>query len=135
MGAWACVTGHHAALHHPDRGRRHRGRDEPSSTCATAAHGRGSGAAVPPGEPRCAVRPEDAVTTTTITRTSTRAWQVSAEAKALLERFPPRLVPASWPQTRQDRAAVEARVAEAPFRANVSHTRSPRKLSVQAVLD
>ena len=33
MGARACVVGHHAALHHPDRRRRHRGRDEPPSTC------------------------------------------------------------------------------------------------------
>jgi len=75
------------------------------------------------------------VTTTTITRTSTRAWQISTEAKALLKRFPPRPVPASWPQTRQDRAAVEARLAETPFRANDSQTRFHRKLSLQAVLD
>jgi hypothetical protein len=75
------------------------------------------------------------VTTTTIARTSTPAWQISTEAKALLERFPPRPVPVSWPQTRQDRAAVEARLAETPFRANDSQTRSHRKLSLQAVLD
>jgi len=75
------------------------------------------------------------VTTTTVTRTSTRAWQISTEAKTLLERFPPRPVPASWPQTRQDRAAVEARLAETPFRANDSQTRFHRKLSLQAVLD
>ena len=75
------------------------------------------------------------MTTTTVTRTSTRAWQISTEAKALLKRFPSRPVPASWPQTRQDRAAVEARLAETPFRANDSQTRFDRKFSLQAVLD
>ena len=60
----------------------HRRRAEPQP------HGRTSGTAVSPGEPGCAVRPEDVVTTTTVTRTSTRTWQVSTEAKALLETVP-----------------------------------------------
>ena len=75
------------------------------------------------------------MTTMTITRTSTKAWQVSDEAKTLLAKFPPRAVPASWPRTRHDRGAVEARLAAAPFRANESHTRSHRKVSLRAVLD
>ena len=75
------------------------------------------------------------MTTMTITRTSTKAWQVSDEAKALLAKFPPRAVPGSWPRTRHDRGAVEARLAAAPFRANEAHTRSHRKLSLGAVLD
>jgi hypothetical protein len=66
---------------------------------------------------------------------TTRTWQVSGEAQALLERFPPRPVPASWPRTRQDRGVIEARLAKAPFLAADSSIRSHRKLSLQAVLD
>jgi integrase len=75
------------------------------------------------------------VTATTITQGAARTWQLSNEAKALLETFPPRPVPASWPRSRQDRAAVEARLATVPFRAGDSHARCHRKLSLQAVLD
>ena len=75
------------------------------------------------------------MTTTTVPEMPTRRWQVSGEAKALLEKFPPRPVPASWPRTRHDRATVETVMTKEPFRANDSHARSHRKLSLQAVLD
>jgi hypothetical protein len=75
------------------------------------------------------------VTTTIVPRTPARTWQVSSEAQALLEKFPPRLVPASWPRTRQDRAEVDARLATELFRTNDRHTRCHRKLSLEAVLD
>lgn len=64
-----------------------------------------------------------------------RTWQVSSEARALLEKFPPRPVPAGWPRTRQDRAAVEDRMATAPFRGDDSQARCHRKVSLQVVLD
>jgi integrase len=75
------------------------------------------------------------VTTTTVAQEPVRTWQVSSEAEALLEKFPPRPVPVSWPRTRQDRAAVEDRMATAPFRPSDSDVRCHRKLSLQAVLD
>ena len=75
------------------------------------------------------------MTATTVAQEPARTWQVSSEAKALLAKFPPRLVPASWSRTRQDRAAVEAGLAAEPLRANDSSARWHRKLSLQAVLD
>jgi integrase len=73
--------------------------------------------------------------TTATAQKPARTWQISSEAKALLEKFPPRPVPASWPRTRQDRAAVEDRMATPPFGATDKHARCHRKLSLQAVLD
>jgi integrase len=73
--------------------------------------------------------------TTTTAQEPARTWQVSSEAQALLEKFPPRPVPASWPRTRQDRAAVETRLAKETFRTTDKHTRCHRKLSLETVLD
>jgi hypothetical protein len=42
-------------------------------------------------------------------KTAARPWQLSAEALALWQRFPPRTVPASWPATRQASGKVAAR--------------------------
>ena len=64
-----------------------------------------------------------------------RTWQISNEAKAILERFPPRPAATGWPMTRQDRTAVEDRLAQAPFRADDNQTRFQRRRSLQAVLD
>jgi hypothetical protein len=75
------------------------------------------------------------MTVTSIALRPARTWQVSSEATALLEKFPPRPAPASWPRTRQDRAAVEDRLAKPPFRAHDCHARRHRKLSLQAMLD
>jgi hypothetical protein len=75
------------------------------------------------------------VTATTIAQQPARTWQVSSEAKALLEKFPPRPVPANWPRTRQDRVAIETRLAKETFRTTDKHTRCHRRLSLQAVLD
>ncbi|TDP31412.1 hypothetical protein [Nocardia ignorata] len=74
------------------------------------------------------------VTTSTL-QTAARTWQISSEAMALLEQFPARPVPVSWPRSRQDRAAVEARLAAPPFRAADPSARSHRKQALQAVLD
>lgn len=75
------------------------------------------------------------MTITTTAQGPARTWQISSEAQALLEKFPPRLVPASWPRTRQDRAAVETRLAAETFRTTDKHTRCHRKLSLETVLD
>jgi len=75
------------------------------------------------------------VTTTTSASPQPRTWQVSTEARALMLKFPPRPVAESWPMTRQDRAAVEDRMATAPFRGDDSQSRCHRKASLLAVLD
>jgi hypothetical protein len=74
---------------------------------------------------------------TAIMRTTAtpRSWEISGEAAALCEKFPPRGVPVSWPRSRQGRDALEARLSKPPFRATDSHARCHRKLSLQAVLD
>ena len=71
--------------------------------------------------------------TTTTTEAPPRTWQISNEARAILERFPPRPAVTSWPMTRQSRAAAEDRLAQAPFRADDSQTRFLRNRSLQAV--
>ena len=43
------------------------------------------------------------------------ARQLSAEALAVMERFPPRPVPASWDATAADRFAVVRRMLAPPF--------------------
>ncbi len=68
-------------------------------------------------------------------RTGGRAWQLSAEAQALLERFPPRPAPARWPATRQPRGKVVARLLAPPFEAETSQDRCNRKLALLKVLD
>ncbi|MEV0899081.1 site-specific integrase [Actinoplanes sp. NPDC049802] len=75
------------------------------------------------------------MTTTTIAPQPARTWQISSEAMALLEKFPPRPIAGSWPMTRQDRTAVEDRLTTAPFRGDDSQSRCHRKASLQAVLD
>jgi hypothetical protein len=75
------------------------------------------------------------VTAVTQERAGGRAWRLSAEALALLERFPPRTVPASWPATRQSRGNVVARLLAPPFEAATSHDRCDRKLALLKVLD
>ena len=64
-----------------------------------------------------------------------RPWQLSAEALALWEKFPPRPVPASWPATRQPRGKVVARLQAPPFAAGTSQDRCNRKLALLKVLD
>lgn len=68
-------------------------------------------------------------------RTGGRAWQLSAEARTMLEKFPPRPVPASWPATRQPRGKVVARLLAPPFEAATSQDRCNRKLALLKVLD
>lgn len=64
-----------------------------------------------------------------------RPWQLSAEALALWQKFPPRIVPASWPATRQPRGKVVARLLAPPFAAETSQDRCNRKLALLKVLD
>jgi integrase len=75
----------------------------------------------------------------TVTTTTTQAlpptWQLSSEATAMMERFPPRPTAATWPRTGQDRAGVEDRLAQAPFRVDDYASRYTRNLSLHAVLD
>ncbi|MFD3596766.1 tyrosine-type recombinase/integrase [Nocardia sp. NPDC058640] len=67
--------------------------------------------------------------------TAARTWQISSEARSLLEKFPPRPVPISWPRSRQTREAVEYRLARPPFRVDDSSIRCHRKISLETVLD
>ena len=64
-----------------------------------------------------------------------RPWQLSAEARTLLEKFAPRPVAASWPATRQSRHKAVARLLAPPFEAATSQDRSNRKLALLKVLD
>ena len=75
------------------------------------------------------------MTALTVVHSPARTWQISSEAQALLERFPPRPVPSGWPRSRQDRGTVEERLSREPFRAADKQTRSHRNLSLQAVLN
>jgi len=75
------------------------------------------------------------VTAVTQERAGGRAWRLSAEALALLGKFPARTVPASWPATRQSRGTVVARLLAPPFEAATSQDRCNRKLALLKVLD
>ena len=63
------------------------------------------------------------MTTTAIGLQTPRTWQVSSEAQALIEKFPPRLVPGAWPRTRESRVVLEGRMAAAHFRGDDSQSR------------
>ena len=73
--------------------------------------------------------------TATTTARAVRPWQLSAEALALMERFPARPVPPAWPATRQDRFTVVSRMLQPPFLVNDSKARHWRKLTLLKVLD
>lgn len=75
------------------------------------------------------------MTAGTAERAAGRPRQLSAEALALWEKFPPRLVPASWPATRQPRDKVLARLLAPPFLADGSQSRCTRRLALLRVLD
>jgi integrase len=75
------------------------------------------------------------VIATTIDPQPARTWQVSSEARTLLGKFPSRPIAGSWPMTRQDRPAVEGRLATVPFCGDDSQSRCHRKASLQMVLD
>jgi integrase len=61
--------------------------------------------------------------------------QLSAEARAVLEGFPPRPVPASWPVTEADRFTVARRLLAPPFVVDNVKVRHWRKLTMLKVLD
>jgi len=61
--------------------------------------------------------------------------QLSPEALAVMERFPPRPVPASWDATAADRFAVMRRTLAPPFLPDDAKARHWRKLSMLKVLD
>ena len=65
----------------------------------------------------------------------TAARQLSAEALAVMRRFPPRPVPASWDATAADRFAVMRRMLAPPFPAGEATRRDSRKLAMLKVLD
>jgi integrase len=64
-----------------------------------------------------------------------RSWRLSAEALAVMERFPPRPVPASWDATAAGRSAVVRRMLAPPFPPDSETTRRSRKLAVLKILD
>ena len=65
----------------------------------------------------------------------TAARQLSAEALAVMRRFPPRPVPASWDATAADRFAVMRRMLAPPFPAGEATRRDFRKLAMLKILD
>ena len=69
------------------------------------------------------------------TRAATRPGQLSAEALAVLERFPPRPVPESWPETAVDRFTVARRMLAPPFAVADASARHWRKLGILKLLD
>ena len=64
----------------------------------------------------------------------TAARQLSAEALAVMKRFPPRPVPASWDATAADRFAVMRRMLAPPFPAGEAGKRESRKLAMLKIL-
>jgi hypothetical protein len=61
--------------------------------------------------------------------------RLSAEALAVMERFPPRPVPASWAATAADRFTVMRRMLAPPFVPEGAGIRDWRKLSMLKILD
>ena len=68
-------------------------------------------------------------------RAVSRPWQLSAEALAVMEKFPPRPVPPSWDATAADRSAVVRRMLAPPFPAGDAKCRHSRKLAMLKILD
>ena len=68
-------------------------------------------------------------------RAAARTWQLSAEALAVMEKFPPRPVPSSWDATAADRSAVVRRMLAPPFPAGDAKSRHSRKLAMLKILD
>ena len=75
------------------------------------------------------------MTGTAPVRTAARSWQLSAEAPAVMEKFPPRPVPASWDMTAADRFTVARRMLAPPFPASDAKSRRSRKLAMLKILD
>ena len=64
-----------------------------------------------------------------------RPWQLSGEALAVMEKFPPRPVPPSWDATAAGRFAVVRRMLAPPFLAGDAKSRHWRKLTMLKILD
>ncbi|MGH3122502.1 MAG: tyrosine-type recombinase/integrase [Streptosporangiaceae bacterium] len=75
------------------------------------------------------------MTTAAPARVTARSWQLSAEALAVMEKFPPRPVPSSWDATAADRFAVARRMLAPPFPAADAKSRRSRKLAMLKILD
>jgi integrase len=74
------------------------------------------------------------VTAAVSVRAAARTWQLSPEALAVMEKFPPRPVPASWDATAADRPSVVRRMLAPPFAAADAKSRSSRKLAMLKIL-
>ena len=68
-------------------------------------------------------------------KTGERLRDLSAEARALMEKFPPRPFPGSWPGTCRPRGKTVIRLLAPPYQAVTSQMRANRKLSLLKVLD
>ena len=64
-----------------------------------------------------------------------RPWQLSGEALAVMEKFPPRPVPPSWDATAAGRSAAVRRMLAPPFLAGDAKSRHWRKLTMLKILD
>ena len=64
-----------------------------------------------------------------------RPRQLSAEAVAVMKKFPPRPVPPTWDATAADRPAVVRRMLAPPFLADGAQARQRRKLTLLKTLD
>jgi integrase len=74
------------------------------------------------------------VTAAVSARAVARPWQLSAEALAVMEKFPPRPVPPAWDATTADRFAVVRRMLTPPFPASDAKSRYSRKLAMLKIL-
>ena len=68
-------------------------------------------------------------------KAAARPWQLSAEALAVMEKFPPRPVPPSWDATAAGRSAAVRRMLAPPFLVGDAKSRHWRKLTMLKILD
>lgn len=64
-----------------------------------------------------------------------RYWQLSSEALTVMEKFPPRPVPAVWDATTADRSSVVRRMLAPPFLFDSEKARRVRKPAMLKILD
>ena len=99
-----------------DRRGRHRGHaGSPPAAGGAQARSCRAGAGLPAREPGCAVREGPLVTAPVTAAAQAPPRRLSAEAVAVMGRFPPRPVRASWAATAADRFTVMRRMLAPPF--------------------
>ena len=104
-----------------------------SAKSAGPAAASGAASELPPGEPARTVRKGTLVTAATATGAAAR--QLSAEALAVMGKFPPRPVPGTWKTTAAGRFTVMRQMLAPPFLAGNVDARHPRKLTMLKIVE